>query len=161
MRRRSTRGRRCVTVVLRRPLARPRAAAPAPAARCPATCARLSCACFPPQVSSFEPVEKLTELGVSATDVKKLKEAGWYTVEALFMRPKKARPLSPRGAPSPARLALKRPPSPARLRASSARLARARPRSARAPSRSAARLRPEGVGRLVCAAAQPATAFQT
>jgi hypothetical protein len=37
-------------------------------------------------------VEKLTDLGVSATDVKKLKEAGYYTIEALFMRPKKARP---------------------------------------------------------------------
>lgn len=36
-------------------------------------------------------VEKLTDLGVSATDVKKLKEAGYYTIEALFMRPKKAR----------------------------------------------------------------------
>jgi len=34
-------------------------------------------------------VEKLTDLGISATDVKKLKEAGYHTVESLFMRPKK------------------------------------------------------------------------
>lgn len=41
--------------------------------------------------SPFEVVEKLTDLGVSATDVKKLKEAGYHTIESLFMRPKKAR----------------------------------------------------------------------
>ena len=39
--------------------------------------------------SPFELVEKLTDLGISATDVKKLKEAGYHTVESLFMRPKK------------------------------------------------------------------------
>ena len=43
------------------------------------------------QETSFEIVEKLTEMGVSATDVKKLKEAGFYTVQSLFMRPRKVR----------------------------------------------------------------------
>jgi len=57
------------------------------------------------------------QLGVSATDVKKLKEAGFYTIESLFMRPRKARQASPRPAPSaPARHppACARPPPPPR-----------------------------------------------
>ena len=45
--------------------------------------------------TSFEIVEKLTEMGVSATDVKKLKEAGFYTVQSLFMRPRKVRTARP------------------------------------------------------------------
>ena len=36
-------------------------------------------------------VELLTEHGISATDVKKLKESGFYTVQSLSMRPKKVR----------------------------------------------------------------------
>ena len=43
------------------------------------------------QEVGFEPVEKLTEFGISATDVKKLKENGFHTVQALTMRPKKVR----------------------------------------------------------------------
>jgi hypothetical protein len=64
---------------------------------------------------SFQLIEKLVELGVSATDVKRLKEAGFYTVESLFMRPRKVRartwlcsaahplgaPLTERGTPRP------------------------------------------------------------
>jgi hypothetical protein len=49
-------------------------------------CAFVPLAC---SQSPFEVVEKLTDLGISATDVKKLKEAGYHTVESLFMRPKK------------------------------------------------------------------------
>jgi hypothetical protein len=43
------------------------------------------------QENTFDPVEKLTEMGVSATDVKKLKDAGFFTVQSLSMRPKKVR----------------------------------------------------------------------
>jgi hypothetical protein len=50
---------------------------------------------LPAQESSFDLVEKLTEMGVSATDVKKLKEAGFYTVQALHMRPRKVRRARP------------------------------------------------------------------
>ena len=42
-------------------------------------------------VASFVLLERLVELGVSATDVKKLKEAGFFTIDALFMRPRKVR----------------------------------------------------------------------
>jgi meiotic recombination protein DMC1 len=42
-------------------------------------------------VANFTLLEKLMEMGVSATDLKRLKEAGFYTVDSLFMRPRKVR----------------------------------------------------------------------
>lgn len=41
--------------------------------------------------ASFEPIDKLTQMGVNSNDLKKVKEAGFATVQSILMYPKKAR----------------------------------------------------------------------
>ncbi|KAF6251899.1 Rad51-like protein [Scenedesmus sp. NREL 46B-D3] len=42
-------------------------------------------------VDDFQEIEALAELGVSAADVKKAKEGGFYTIQSLIMNPRKQR----------------------------------------------------------------------
>jgi hypothetical protein len=144
---------------------RERRAAPSPAAPCalrahalrpPRACSALTNSprtslAARQVVDSFELVEKLTELGVSATDVKKLKEAGIYTVEALFMRPRKAR--RPVAARSHQRLLRQSAGCPAAPRA--ARLPRARTRAPGTRGRARAAARAAAPPRLVGSARRP------
>jgi len=41
------------------------------------------------EIPSFEEIEKLTSVGVNAGDIKKMKEAGFFTVESILMQTRK------------------------------------------------------------------------
>ena len=42
------------------------------------------------EISGPTPIQKLEELGISGSDIKKLMEAGYHTVESVSFTPKKA-----------------------------------------------------------------------
>ena len=58
------------------------------------------------EVIEYDTIEQLQEMGVNAQDIKRLKEAGINTVQALFMQTRKA------GAELPYLLPPRTPPSP-------------------------------------------------
>jgi len=40
--------------------------------------------------STFEPVEKLQQFGINASDIQKLKDGGYYTIGMVLKTPQKA-----------------------------------------------------------------------
>lgn len=41
--------------------------------------------------STFEPVEKLQQFGINASDIQKLKDGGYYTIGMVLKTPQKVR----------------------------------------------------------------------
>ena len=44
--------------------------------------------------STFDPVEKLQQFGINASDIQKLKDGGYYTIGMVLKTPQKVRKLS-------------------------------------------------------------------